>query len=120
MGPCSEKRFLSHVVRVRVIPQEASEECPDRLLVPIDKDVERGLRSATNGGDEFSVVIAHHRSFVGRVVGVYEPRRGTAGEEQGNEDAEDNPGAFLVVCGHTPPHESRQTRGNDRARGSVG
>jgi hypothetical protein len=39
----------------------------------IDDDVECRFRSAANGGDECAVVIACHRSFVGRVVGVYQP-----------------------------------------------
>ena len=120
MCPCGEKRFLCHVVRVRIIPQEAPQERPDRLLMPIDEDVERRFRSATNGGDECAVVITRHRSFVGRVVGVYQPRCDTAGEEQRGETADDNPCAFLVVCRHTPPHEPRQTGGDDRAGRGMG
>jgi hypothetical protein len=62
MGPCGEKGFLCHIVCIRVIPQEAPKERPDRLLMPIDEDVERRLGSTTNGGDECVVVIAGHHS----------------------------------------------------------
>jgi hypothetical protein len=58
MAPCREKRFLRHVVRVRIIPQQAPQECPDRLLMPIDENVEGEFVSVTNSGDEFAVVIA--------------------------------------------------------------
>lgn len=65
MCPCGEKRFLCHVIRVGIVSQEPSQERSDRLLMPIDEDVERRLGPTTNSGDERAVVIVVIAHFSG-------------------------------------------------------
>jgi hypothetical protein len=65
MCPCGEERFLCHVVRVRIVSQEPAQERSDRLLMPIDEEVERWLGSTTNSGDERAVVIVVIAHFSG-------------------------------------------------------